>query len=269
MFNSTFPLGMDFINGRCLLMLLHLDFDVEGSEEFILPRVNLNLIQAAIYSILPDDISAFLHDGGYEVDGRKMKLFAFGWPRSKYVPRFDARRIYFEPPVTISFSSPVFDTFDSFTTGVLKRDSVRIGNNILHCIRIEAIAQGVKGDEITVTTLSPITVYRSFMDSGDKPYTVYHHPSEAVFREQVHMNLLHKYRALYPNAEIPKGEVTIKPIGKPIERIARFRDDDTRPIKGWHGKFRLSGPKALLQMALDAGIGARNSSGWGCVELAK
>ena len=37
------------------------------------------------------------------------------------------------------------------------------------------------------------------------------------------------------------------------------------PIKGWAGDFRLEGPEELLQTALDCGLGAKNSSGWGCV----
>lgn len=250
-------------------MLLNLDFDVEGKESFVLPRVNLSFIQAAIYSILPSEISSFLHNSGYMVDGRKMKLFAFGWPRSKRAPKFDADRIYFKPPITISFSSPVLKTFDSFATEILMRDSIRIGNNTLRCIKAETLPQRAENNAITVNTLSPITAYRSLAGSDGKLYTVYHHPSEIAFRELIHLNLLHKFRALHPDGEIPEETVSIEPIGKPAERIARFRNDDPRPIKGWQGRFKLTGPNELLQMALDAGIGARNSSGWGCVELVK
>ncbi|MDN5319388.1 MAG: CRISPR-associated endoribonuclease Cas6, partial [Thermovirga sp.] len=31
--------------------------------------------------------------------------------------------------------------------------------------------------------------------------------------------------------------------------------------------FVLKGPKELLSVALDAGIGVKNSAGWGCVTL--
>jgi CRISPR-associated endoribonuclease Cas6 len=38
-------------------------------------------------------------------------------------------------------------------------------------------------------------------------------------------------------------------------------------IKGWMGDYELSGDPALLQIALDAGLGAKNSQGYGCCEL--
>ncbi len=38
-------------------------------------------------------------------------------------------------------------------------------------------------------------------------------------------------------------------------------------IKGYTGKLRLSGPKELLQLAVDGGIGSKNSQGFGCVEV--
>jgi len=38
-------------------------------------------------------------------------------------------------------------------------------------------------------------------------------------------------------------------------------------IKGWMGIYRLKGAVSLLKMALDAGLGAKNSQGFGCVEI--
>ena len=47
--------------------------------------------------------------------------------------------------------------------------------------------------------------------------------------------------------------------------MSMFKDDSEFPIKGWWGKFKLEGPNELLQIALDCGIGARNSLCWGCL----
>jgi len=38
-------------------------------------------------------------------------------------------------------------------------------------------------------------------------------------------------------------------------------------IKGWMGKYRLTGKPELLTVALDAGLGAKNSQGFGCCEV--
>ncbi|KGP75443.1 hypothetical protein JT05_10495 [Desulfosporosinus sp. Tol-M] len=38
-------------------------------------------------------------------------------------------------------------------------------------------------------------------------------------------------------------------------------------IKGYSGMMLLSGPPPLLQIALDAGLGSKNSQGCGCSEV--
>ena len=57
--------------------------DARAEDAFIrVPRSNLHLFQSLIYSVLPPDRAAFLHDEGYPVDGRRMKLFAMSWTPS-------------------------------------------------------------------------------------------------------------------------------------------------------------------------------------------
>ncbi|WP_407929052.1 CRISPR-associated endoribonuclease Cas6 [Candidatus Methylacidithermus pantelleriae] len=38
-------------------------------------------------------------------------------------------------------------------------------------------------------------------------------------------------------------------------------------MKGWIGSYHLRAPQPYFRMALDAGIGSKNSQGFGCVEL--
>jgi CRISPR-associated endoribonuclease Cas6 len=38
-------------------------------------------------------------------------------------------------------------------------------------------------------------------------------------------------------------------------------------VKGWTGLYRFRAPREYFQMALDAGLGERNSGGFGCVEV--
>lgn len=41
-----------------------------------LPSANLHLFQSLLYSLLPPEKAASLHDNGYEADGKKFRLFA-------------------------------------------------------------------------------------------------------------------------------------------------------------------------------------------------
>jgi CRISPR-associated endoribonuclease Cas6 len=97
------------------------------------------------------------------------------------------------------------------------------------------------------------------------PYTVYYSPFEKEFQEQLQNNLVKKFRLIFPKEPLPEHNVEFKPIGKPRLQVALFNAEDTRPIKGWWGNFQLEGPKELLSVGIDAGLGAKNSAGWGCV----
>lgn len=230
-----------------------------------LPLANLHFFQSLLYSVLPPERAAFLHSEGYVVDGRRMKLFAMSWPVAPKKPRIDETSITFALPLRLVVSTPVNATLDGLAGGALNAEKLRLGNNIVFCERIEVVQHRIEGESVEVRTLSPITCYER-LERGGRPFTLYLNPHQADFSVSVHNNLTRKFRALYSDRPIPEGRVTVTPLGKIREQIARFSPDTPFPIKGWSGRFRLDGPRELLQMALDAGLGAKNSSGWGCVE---
>ena len=229
-----------------------------------MPRSNLHLFQSLIYNVLPPDKATFLHDEGYLVRGRRMKLFAMSWPIAASAPVFEEKAIRFPLPVRLVVSTPVHDTMDGIASGALSSHELRIGNNVVVCDHIEAEQQYAVGDTLVVKTLSPITCYDQTERDG-KPYTVYFEPEDRDFSALVHNNLVRKFRALYPEREVPTEAVTIMPLGDIRPQAARFNANSSFFIKGWSGRFFLRGPQELLQIALDCGVGAKNSAGWGCV----
>lgn len=236
-----------------------------AGDTFIrVPRSNLHLFQSLIYAVLPPDWSAFLHDEGYLVRGRRMKLFAMSWPIAASIPTFEERAIRFPLPLRLVISTPVVDTMDGIAGGVLSSKELRIGNNFVLCDRVEAEQQRVEGEALTVRTLSPITCYDQVQRDG-RPYTIYFRPEEESFAVSIHNNLVRKFRALHPDREIPQGTVSIEALDGVHEQAACFNADSSFLIKGWSGRFRLTGPTELLQLALDCGLGSKNSAGWGCV----
>ena len=80
-----------------------------------------------------------------------------------------------------------------------------------------------------------------------------------------HNNLVRKFRVFFPDRAVPEGMVRISPVGRVLERVAIFSPESSFPVKGWLGRFRLEEPQELLQIALNCGLGAKNSAGWGCV----
>jgi CRISPR-associated endoribonuclease Cas6 len=246
-------------------MRIELTLDSANNEKVRLPRINLNLLQAMIYKIMPDELSEFLHEKGYKYEKRKFKLFSYSWIRGKKKPAFDEKHIYFEAPLKLTISSPIAETLEGLANGSLTSQTIRLGNNELICSSVLVKNDAVETDSIILNTLSPITCFSTLYKADGKPYTVYHDPREDVFQQQIRENLKKKYALIHPDKKIPDTEIEIQPIGKPRQQIARFKEEDPRPIKGWWGKFRLKGSKEMLQVALDAGLGAKNSAGFGCI----
>lgn len=245
---------------------MHITFRLRGENDFLrVPSANLHLFQSLLYRILPPERAAFLHEEGYRVDGRSMKLFAMSWPIASGRPVFEEKAIRFPLPVSLVVSTPVEPTLDGLASGALDAEKLRVGNNVLYCDHIEVRQLHASGESLVVRTLSPITCYDQVERYG-KPYTIYFGPYQKDFPVSVSNNLRRKFQALYPGRPLPESPVQIEPIGRPLERIARFSPDVSFPIKGWWGRFRLEGPEELLQIALDCGLGAKNSAGWGCVE---
>ena len=245
---------------------MHITIWLNGDQKYLkTPTANLHLFQSLLYALLPPERAAFLHDEGFPVEGRKMKLFAMSWPIAAHPPIFEKKHILFPLPVRLVVSTPVMPTLDGFAAGALGAGPLRVGHNAVRCERVEAVQQTAEGETLTVRTLSPITCYDQAERNG-KPYTIYFSPYQKDFGVSVANNLARKFRALHPDRALPEGELRVTPLGRPHEKVAVFSAGVNFPIKGWSGRFRLTGPTELLQLALDCGLGAKNSSGWGCVE---
>ena len=234
------------------------------TENFLrLPSANLHLFQSMLYSLMPPDFAEQLHDTGFNSDGKTLKLFAMSWPASDSRPVFGNSAALFPLPVRLVVSSPHENLIRSLTACALGRDDIRVGNNHVSCSRVEAEQQSPNGTSILIRTLSPITCYVSEQRNG-KQYTHYLSPEEPAFQEGLRANLVRKFRAMFPEREVP-ADFRITPLGQVRQRVSMYDRDSKFPIKGWWGRFRLEGDEELLQTALDCGLGAKNSGGWGCI----
>lgn len=250
-------------------MQITLYLDSRDSKILRLPLSNLHLFQSLLYKLLPSEHADFLHNKGYVVDGHPMKLFAMSWPISPAHPKITQDGIEMTLPIRLVVSTPVSATLNGIAGGALMNEDLHIGNNSVYCEHVEGCENVVDSNKITVRTLSPITCYSQMTRQDGRKYTAYFSPFEKDFAESIHNNLVRKFKALHPQKAVPDKIVKIVSVGTPKERIAKFMDKNPFPIKGWAGIFTLTGPQELLQVGVDCGLGAKNSGGWGCVELIK
>ena len=202
-----------------------------------------------------------MHNTGYG-EQRKFKLFCFSNLLGKSIIRDNY--IIFGNRIQLEISSPDEKFCESFANTILKK-TVYLGENLLEVGSIEIDRQDVMNNKVTIETLSSITAYSTLIRPNGSKYTCYFQPGEEDFNRIVAENLRKKYRA-FTQLEPPVDEVQIKPLSQPRLHIVKYKGFI---VKGYTGMLCLEGPRSLLQMAVDAGLGSKNSQGFGCVEIVK
>lgn len=224
-------------------------------------------IQALIYNLLDTVDADWLHESGFTFEKRSFKLFAFSWILEKGL--YDKRNKLFTFPQKVSFfiSSPVDWILSQIAINLIHNNNMclKLGTNTVQPYSIEVMTQPlITTDNILVRALTPVEVHSTLLKADGAKKTYYYAPLEAEFSDLVNQNLKKKWQALYNNDCPYNIKITAKRPQSCHEKIIIFKDT---VIKGWKGHFRLSGEPEFLQFALDAGLGSRNSQGFGMTEV--
>ena len=240
---------------------IHIRIELIGENEIRLPLHYNHIVQGFIYKTIDRNLAEFLHNTGYG-EQRKFKLFCFSNLLGKSIIRDNY--IIFGNRIQLEISSPDEKFCESFANTILKK-TVYLGENLLEVGSIEIDRQDVMNNKVTIETLSSITAYSTLIRPNGSKYTCYFQPGEEDFNRIVVENLRKKYKA-FTQLDPPNDAVFIKPLTQPRLHIVKYKGFI---VKGYSGRLLLEGPRSLLQMAVDAGLGSKNSQGFGCVEIVK
>ena len=222
-------------------------------------------MQSAIYAALPEDVASRIHDEGYSAGNRRFKMFSFSRILGKFLIDSAAGTIKFPEGARLVISSPDMEFFLSLVNNLLTKNRLRLADSLLNINEVRFDEQKVESDVLTVRTLSPVVVYSTLLKPEGSKYTCYYQPGESEFNKLISANLRKKYEAFY-GEQPPEGEVQVKPLDRPRLHVMSYKGT---VIKGYTCRLKLTGPRELLQIGLDAGIGGKGSQGYGCVEKVK
>lgn len=222
-----------------------------------------HLIQGCLYHCLRDD-TRFYHDLGYRYKKRAFRLFSFS--RVLGCSTYDSHTgtLRFGGDMSLVVTSPDKRFCSSLSTGLLRAGAIHVGSECLNIGSIVASEDVVARNEIVVRLLSPVVVYSTMIRYDGRKYTCYFAPGEPDFERLISENLKRKYQAFTGIDGTTLDSVKITPLGEPRLAVLKYKDT---VIKGYTCRLRLEGPIPLLQMAVDAGLGAKNSQGFGCAEI--
>lgn len=236
---------------------------------FKLPVGYNSFLQGLIYTHLGDEEATWLHEHGFMHGNRSFKLFTFSLflERAKY----DKNKKELEFPGEVSFyiNSPVEWILQQLAQNFISSEYVMVGNNRLTVASVSVEnTEKINDDKARVRAVTPIEVHSTYQKPNGKKRTEYINPFDNDFGELVNTNLKKKWEVFYKE-ECPH-EISIKPMYRDNkkERICYFgTGENATIIKGWSGHYMISGDPAMLNFALDVGIGSSNSQGFGMIEV--
>lgn len=222
-----------------------------------------HIMQAIIYSWIKDErYSKFIHDKGYQVDEKMFKLFTFSRISGMYRMDKESRKIVFYKDMRITISSASDEMIGYLLNSVLLENEVlNIGGAIARISRIDVKESPVFSETTKIYTMSPCAVYTTL----ENKQTRFYNPFDYEFSEYIRNNLLHKYEAFY-GRQPDDTRFEIKPIG--AVKMAKVNYKDFH-ILAYNCEMEMKGGEELQKMAYAAGIGGKNSQGFGCIEVKK
>jgi CRISPR-associated endoribonuclease Cas6 len=232
-----------------------------NKERIVLPLDYNYHLQGFLYSSVSPELASFLHGRGFEYEKRSFKMFTF----SKLMGRYEIRNgaIAFTMPVRLVISSPLERFVSELANTMLTSKGLKLCGEDIAVEEISVLERPEIEGSMRIRMMTPLVAYSTLLtpDGGKKTY--YYNPSEPEFTEQTDGNLRKKYEAFYGRAPRAR-KLSLKPLGRPEERIVRYRDN---VIKGYTGTFLIDGNRRLLELAYDCGLGSKNSQGFGMFDV--
>ena len=234
-----------------------------------------------LYGLLHDAEPAyalFLHERGYEVSATKrFKLFTFSDLQfSRFTVRKDLGGIEVLSPTVVWYVCfQVERAAEHFLVGLFQNQDITIASPKhradLLIERVESLPDGLSqwpvDEPVQFKTLSPIVVAEKDETGMDQ----YLHPSDSLFGPLLIQNLIDKYRSIRLDARVYRPEeftFQLLPERQPRSRLMAIKEGSRAQtqVRGWYDfNFELSGPREVLEIGLNAGLGRYNAEGCGCV----
>lgn len=225
-----------------------------------------NLLQGLIYNLLETFSASFLHNSGFNFENRYFKLFCFSEIFERGFYDKNKKTFIFSDSVSFVVSSPVEWILKEIALNGIRKEVFSLGNNQIRLDEISVIHshnKTIKTNSLIVKALTPIEVHSTLSTLNGAKKTYYYNPREKEFPILTNENAKKKFSAFY-KTPCPY-ELKCTPLSKDLKETIRYFNNTV--IKGYKGSYRLEADPKMLEFIIDAGLGSRNSQGFGMVEI--
>lgn len=164
-------------------------------------------------------------------------------------------------------STPVDDLAEALIDGMIGRYEVTVGKNTFTVERHQMLKDPEMPEEMSCFMLAPVvtSVYRA--DGRE----VFCHPLQSEFYDLLRKDLVFKVDQLHGVKYDPQ-EINfsiIDPEKFDLDRAANLIYYQGKNIKCYLFKFKMTGPKKILETAFTWGLGSFNNLGFGMIDFLK
>jgi CRISPR-associated endoribonuclease Cas6 len=241
---------------------LLLEFNSE--KDFVVPIDYNYQIQGFLYKSISPKLARILHNKGFQVGKRKFRLFTFSRILGDYEVNKTDGSIKFLSTFRLVVNSVLNEFIQELAEELLRRKTVRIASHSVSLSSAEVADSTIERDKVRIKTLSPVTIYSTLSHPDGRKKTYYYSPFESEFAHLISENARKKFMAYYKREA--SGSISLSPlkVNSGNQKIVSYKGTI---IKGWTGIYELSGDRELMKIAYDAGLGGKNSQGFGCFEV--
>lgn len=237
---------------------MQLKLTIKNNRVLSFPPYYNHQVQSAVYRALGQDgdFSSFIHNEGFAEGTNRFKLFTFGPLLGHYT--IDGGKIRFDGNLSLEIRSPHELFIETLKASFLKSGQIKLFDETPEIRMIEITDKHIACPSINLITVSPIAA--RLHPFGGKP--VYCAPDSLDFARVVAANAMSKFKSFY--GEYPASKIEIVPNGGIKKVVTRYKDSW---ITAYSGRFLLSGSEKSLEFLYNAGLGCKNSQGFGMFDV--
>lgn len=236
----------------------------ELSRPLTVPINYQHLLQAFVYSIIPEEKALFLHSKGFQHRKRVYKAFTFSQIQGKTAYDKKTKSLTFYNNIRLSISSIMPQLIEKVSNDLMLSDDLTLHGVPMKLLNLSYDQHHITENIIKVKALSPITVYSTFERRNGKKFTHYFTPFDRVFSHLIEENFARKYEAVTEET-LPQGQLIDVRNVHVTSRHKVVTKYKGVWVTGWLGTYEISGDPKYLSFILGAGVGSKNSMGHGMV----
>lgn len=246
------------------------------SKVKLLPMDYQYFIGAWIYKVIGNanrEFASFLHTEGYSDGNKRFKLFSYS-PLDFGKPKLWKERSLFEilnDKVFLNVSFTLTDAAEHFIIGLFNHQEIYLGNHFngtdFFVTQVERLPDLVLNQTMVYRAASPVVI--SYLPENEK-YARYLAPDDDHYSELLRQHLVQKYNTI-PNASPIANdfEFGFKLLNNPNSKLVTIKPDTPQQskVRGYIYDFSLTAPVEFHNLILNAGLGEKNATGFGWVEI--